>query len=236
MEGTSTDTLANAADLDRRRWLVEIAAVVVVFVLPALALSIASFASGTTSDTTQATLSFVSGLTHSLSLLGFFAFLVWSSRESVGSFGLRKPRWVDVPLAIWLLIGFYALYYGYAVLVYNLAPGLYPDPQSSFEFSRPFTSIDRVIAAGHAIANGSAEEVLLWGVLHTRFVRLWQRSTLGVFVIAGVFASYHIYQGPFAVGGVFLLGVVHGSLFAIRPSLAPLILAHIVWDMQIAFR
>lgn len=228
--------MTNAADSDRRRWCVEIAAVLVVFVLPALARSITSFATVIRTDTTPPKLSYVSGLMQSVSLLGFFAFLVWSSREGSASFGIRRPRWrVDVPLAVWLVVGFYALYYAYAVLVYNLAPELYPERQQSFEFSRLVTNGDRTIAGLHAIANGCAEEVLLWGVLFTRFVRLWERKEIGVVVIACVFASYHIYQGPFAVGGIFLLGVVHGSLFAMRSSLVPLILAHIVWDMQIVF-
>ena len=234
MQDQTEISATNAADHDRRRWLVEIAAVIAVFVLPALALSITSFATGTRSDETQATLSYVSGLMHCLSLIGFFAFLVWSSREELAAFGLRKPRWrVDIPLAIWLLVGFYVLYYAYAVLVYNLMPELYPERQQSFEFARIVTSGDRVIAACHAIANGCAEELLLWGVLFTRFVRLWEQKAVGVVMISCVFASYHIYQGPFAVGGVFLLGLVHGSLFAARSSLVPLMLAHIVWDMQV---
>lgn len=91
MQDLTEISATNAADHDRRRWLVEIAAVIVVFVLPALALLLTSFATGTRSDETQATLSYVSGLMHCLSLIGFFAFLVWSSREELAAFGLRKP-------------------------------------------------------------------------------------------------------------------------------------------------
>lgn len=77
------------------------------------------------------------------------------------------------------------------------------------------TSGDRVIAAFHAIANGwSRQQVLAVGRAFHPVPCGFGSKGPSVAVISCVFASYHIYQGPFAVGGVFLLGLVHGSLFA----------------------
>ncbi|HYE03526.1 MAG TPA: CPBP family intramembrane glutamic endopeptidase [Phycisphaerales bacterium] len=75
-------------------------------------------------------------------------------------------------------------------------------------------------------ANALAEELAIWGFLYTRLRRLLGTEGLPMFLAAGVFASYHVYQGVAAALLILVLGLVHGVFFRLTGRLMPLVIAH----------
>ncbi len=219
---------------ERRRWIAEILATLMVCIVPAVIASTASYFETSHGSTIGAGWIYASGLAQSSSFLCFALFVMWRSGESWSNFGFVRPRiGLDALMVVAALVCSYLLYYGYAIAVYNFAPDLYPAPNDLYQFAKPRSSAHRIWAFFFAVANGCSEEVVLWGLIYTRLCRISSAAAAPVFVVAAIFASYHFYQGAFAVGGVLIVGIVHGALFLWRPRLLPLMVAHAIMDLQI---
>ena len=219
---------------DRVRWIVEAFATFAVCILPALVGSLASSMGTSPGKDAGFVWTYGAGFAQSVSILSFALFVMWRSGEGWKEFGFVRPRvGLDLGLAASALVVSSLLAYGFAILLYNVAPSLYPTPSESYEFAKPVSGLQRAAAFAHAAANGCAEEIVLWGLLFTRLRNISGRQSAPVFAVAAMFASYHTYQGFYAVGCIFLIGMVHGSLFLWKPRLLPLMIAHVILDLQI---
>lgn len=230
------ETLAGnpGSETDRARWKVELFATLAVYFLPIIVRAVAMYGADVSKDSEPASVMYVSGIAQSLSFAGFAAFVIWSSREGGASFGLKRVRWLaDFALALGLMIAFYIAYVACAMLIYAVVPSMYESVQGGYTFSAPVSGIDRAFATVYSMMNGATEEIFLWGIVFTRLQRLGVHGLVSVVVLSMLFASYHLYQGPMAAGGLLLLAIIHGVVFFLRPSLAPLIIAHVLWDMRI---
>lgn len=211
-------------------------AVLGVYAIPAIMRSLLSFAVSTHSREGKFFLTEASGFVHSSSVIAFGLFMLWRSGETAAAFGLVRPRlWKDLGIAAAAYLGRYITSYAYAYAFYFVAPELYPR-RSMYDFGHPTTQADYVATFLHALCNGTAEELMLWGLLYTRLNLLTDARFAPAIGIAALFASYHLYQGPYAVGSVFLTGLLHAALFLKFRRLAPLMLAHVLWDMVLLWR
>jgi membrane protease YdiL (CAAX protease family) len=78
-----------------------------------------------------------------------------------------------------------------------------------------------------ALLLNSVMEELVWrGYVLQRLIRLGTSKTLAIVVSSALFASYHLYQGPNAVGEVFIWGMIYALAFRVIKSIWPLVIAH----------
>jgi uncharacterized protein len=86
------------------------------------------------------------------------------------------------------------------------------------------------------LANSFAEEVAFRALLIPIFERLFNSAVVAVILSTLLFASYHLYQGFYAVWAAFLTGAIFGWYFVTHKRLWPLIVAHTLTNMgQILF-
>lgn len=167
---------------------------------------------------------------YSLATISVALFIMWRSDEPPAAFGFCRPMWgADIVLCLIALLVAWMAQYTYGMLVYNLVPVWAEAP--AYEFAYPKTVVERVLMSIAMILNGASEEIVLWAVLFTRLERLMKGAVVPVILVAGMFASYHLYQGVSAVGSIFLVGLVHGLVFAVTRRILPLIAAHAIVDI-----
>ncbi|MBX3380784.1 MAG: CPBP family intramembrane metalloprotease [Phycisphaeraceae bacterium] len=233
-ESLSPPLLPSAPVPDRVRWAAEVGATLAVCILPIVVASFASYMGTSHGRDVGFGWMYGGGIAHSVSILSFALFVMWRSGEGWKEFGFVRPRvGIDLGLAFSALVLSSILVYGYAILLYSIAPELYPTSEDSYQFAKPTTALERAIALAHAVANGCTEEIVLWGLLFTRLRNLIGSGLVPALAVAGIFASYHIYQGFYAAGSIFIIGIVHGSIFLWKPRLLPLMIAHVALDLQI---
>ncbi len=161
-------------------------------------------------------------------------FLMWRSSEGFAGFGLRSYRPVrDTLLALGL---FAALWFSHDVLWFALwrVPGvmeLYEAtaPAQSV-FPTPSSSTDFAAVIILSIANGFSEELVISAYLISRFRTLLNSSTKAILLSSTLFASYHVYQGVWALPPVFIGGLLFGTAFVATGRFWPLALAHALFD------
>ena len=211
-------------------------AVLGVYAVPAVMTSLLSYTQAIQSRGDRYFVTAAYGFVHASSILAFGFFVLWRSGERADSFGLVRPKLrLDLLLAVAACLGRIILSYAYAWSFYYLAPDLYPR-RATYDFGHPTTQGDYVATFLHALCNGTAEELMLWGILYTRLNLLTGKRAAPAVGVAALFASYHLYQGPYAVGAVLLTGLLHAVLFVRFRRLAPLMLAHVLADMVLLWR
>jgi membrane protease YdiL (CAAX protease family) len=147
-------------------------------------------------------------------------YIIHRSGEPMSSFGLVRPRLLDLGLALPLLVvdlGLIANFGRPLPLDGPPQPPL-PAPEGAVAYA--------LVIAKHA-ANGFAEELVMRAYLITRWKRLLRSRVQAVVLSAFLFASYHLHYGP---GGglvaIALLGLVNGGLYLMFPRIWPFALAH----------
>lgn len=216
----------------RGRLLAEVAVVMGVAVLPhviAATLVPASAYAGMTFSAASA-----SRAAQLVGVLSVLWFVVRTSDEPGSAFGCPRPEWrVDLSLAVVaaLLSAGAGLAYQWATALLGLSAGGAWEggasdaaPANAGEWS-----VNVVIHA----ANGLAEELAIWGVLFTRLAALTGRVWVPVLAAAGVFASYHVYQGAWSAGSVLAYGLAHGAVFAVTRRVWPLAIEHALTNLWI---
>ncbi len=139
--------------------------------------------------------------------------------------------WVDVVLGIAFTVAVIVSMIAVATLLLVFAPNLFDEMQRAPEAIR--NTFPRMPPALLLLLCGWVavfEEVVFRGFLLTRLrviVRSWPVAVAGGSLL---FALPHSYQGPVAVGLVFVLGLMLGAVFAWRRSLAPVIVWHFLFN------
>jgi hypothetical protein len=222
---------------DRARWTGELLAVLGVYLIPAVIRSLAGYLLPQEHAGGDFLLGEISSFVHSSSIVCFGIFLMWRSGEPARAFGFVRPHLgIDGVLALAAFFGARVAYYAYAYAFWFIVPELYPRRTEAYNFGHAETPADYAATFLHAATNGTAEEIMLWGLLFTRLCLLSKQRIAPAILVAAFFASYHLYQGPFVVGGVFCMGLVHAAIFLRFPRLWPLILAHVLADMRLLWR
>jgi uncharacterized protein len=81
-----------------------------------------------------------------------------------------------------------------------------------------------------ALRAGIQEEFIVIGYLYARLRRLGWNKWVIILSTAVLRGSYHLYQGPSAFVGNFIMGVIFGWLYTKYGRLLPLVIAHFVID------
>jgi len=144
-------------------------------------------------------------------------------------------RWenlsVDIALGVGATVMTYLLLICGGVVLILLRPDLLEDQtqaQRAIEASLPRMSLSRLVLVMAFVAVW--EEIVFRGFLLTRLKAIVRRWWLAIPLGAGLFALMHAYEGPLAMGVVGALGVLLGSLFVWRRSLAPAIVFHLLFN------
>lgn len=224
-------TPAADAALRRRHWI-EVGVVALVAVVPELASALMywfdplPYRSGIAAD-------MVYLLSRSAGVSAVVLYLMWRSGEGWAAFGFPRPHLgVDGLLAAVLFVLGYALHWCYAASLGDSLWALDPSPMVDQIFAAPEGVFEWGLTVAAMVANGFAEEVVLWGFLFTRLRGLLGSPAVAVAAVSLAFGSYHIYQGIYGACGVVVIGLVHGAVFAVLPRLWPLIAAHAIWDLM----
>jgi membrane protease YdiL (CAAX protease family) len=165
----------------------------------------------------------------SLSIVMVMLYLVRQSREPRRDFGLVWSLKADPAMAVAVFIANLIVY----VLLSSCFVSLI-DPQTwnvPSTFKGPRGPAEFAIMVVSQLANATSEELVIWGVIFTRLVKLRGSPWSSAVLAATAFASYHVYQGLYAVVIVFGLGLCHGAIFLGIRRLWPLVLAHALWDI-----
>lgn len=164
---------------------------------------------------------------------------------SMRRFGWTPIHWrLDAVLVILVLFVDFIAYWLYAAadgLLQVFAPALHqlsqPTPAevdaSNAVLPRPDSLAGWLFLCASILAASAAEEVVCRGYLITRFEDLWNHRAKALVVSSAIFASYHIYQGWFAILGVFLSGMAFGLVFLATRRLLPIIIGHALVNLLI---
>lgn len=168
------------------------------------------------------------GIVSSLVPVALVVFLLWSARTPhLGALGLDGRKFGTDSLwgvGLAALIGIPGLGVYLVGRELDLTVTVVPTALSTYWWTIPM-----LIAL--ALRAGILEEVIAVGYLFHRLALLGI-STWGIILIQSVLrASYHLYQGPGAFAGNFVMGLIFGWIFAKTGRLGPLIIAHTLIDI-----
>jgi membrane protease YdiL (CAAX protease family) len=183
-------------------------------------------------------------LNHSLSFLvtdaaniGLVIYLIWRSAESWSGFGLVRPRWLMDTL---LGLAFWGTAWAIHAASWRVVDGLFgPDLFETANHDDAWfvptpNGIVAVVAFVFSVCvSAFAEELVMRAYLVPRFERLLGSSTRSIFVTAGLFASFHIYQGIDGAVSAFIMGLVYGTMFLWSRRLWPVAVAHSISNLLV---
>jgi membrane protease YdiL (CAAX protease family) len=134
------------------------------------------------------------------------------------------PAWKDSLIGLPLLGTAYAAYFALWLAFGNAIPGANDIPEGMITSDLQMPTV--VLTS---IVNGFFEEIFVCGYV---IAVLSQRrsATFAVNVSIAIRATYHLYQGPFALLSIVPLGLVFGHWFARTKRLWPVIIAHVLAD------
>ena len=169
----------------------------------------------------------------SLSVCAVVLYILKLNGDGSKSVGLNRPHLVIDPVVG--VIAFYAYllcYRNTAVVVWHLAQiGVFPidwlDPGSAERVS-PLGAAGVGWLLAMSIANGFAEELVMRGYLITRLRQLLGSTVGAIALSTALFASYHLYQGPYGVYNAVLFGGVMAIIFVMTNRLWPCVIAHAI--------
>lgn len=165
---------------------------------------------------------------YSLSNLSAVLYVIYRSGETWERFGIQPPRLTDafVGLVLFILIGMTDQFFVSFQSDSSAQGSEVSVPQSSFDYLMMFVM---------HIANAAAEESVTRAYLITRLQQLLGRTWLAVVIAAGLFASYHSYQGIPEMANILVFGLILGAFFSIYPRIWPLIFCHAFGNICIEF-
>ncbi len=163
-------------------------------------------------------------------------YLMARSKAPWSRFGILPPRWIWDSLAA----------FGITItehICYGVYAGVVMETVSTETMERtthalsdlalnPKGSEETALVIVAALANGFAEELAMRGYLIPRFEELLGSSAKAIFLSAILFASYHLYQGPYGAGSAFVLGLLFGAIFCSTRRLWPLAAAHALLNLS----
>jgi membrane protease YdiL (CAAX protease family) len=248
------ETVLKMIEQNKKRWWIEIAVVLAAAWLVPMINALSSFVAGLaqnagfdaqgpmSSDPVELAIQTAS----SLQALAPVLYIMWLSRRWM-NFGVVRLRVLRDPgVAVLIVVGTLIIYWVLAWSLYAAADvldlsGYWLDAQG--EHTRVVISnMDGDAPAGPPLAsllvmiviNSFAEEFVFRGVLLERLTRVLGSAHAGVWVSAGLFASYHMYQGAYGLVSALSLGVLAAYSMRLTKSIWPCVIAHTAMNVLIA--
>ncbi|MGQ9649560.1 MAG: lysostaphin resistance A-like protein [Phycisphaerae bacterium] len=161
--------------------------------------------------------------------------LVWLGNRTISSIGLTTRQWhLDLGIGFASLLATWVVLMAIGGAIVVLFPSVLQEQsaaQKAIEASFPRLSWQQKLVLCLCIA--IYEEIVFRGFLLTRLHVLVRRWWLAVVIGAVLFGLLHHYQGWLAVGGVTLLGLIMGALFAWRKSLVAPVTMHLFHNFAV---
>lgn len=158
---------------------------------------------------------------------------------SLGLYALRtrpalrqtRPRPADVVVGITTAAGLYAIFQVGDRLSRRIMPSGEEDIAETYRLRtlapRP------VIAAALLGVIGPSEELFWRGLIQYAFMRRWGRER-GTLAATAAYGGVHLATGNLTLtGAATVAGLYWGTEYAVQPSLAPLLVSHVLWDLWI---
>jgi membrane protease YdiL (CAAX protease family) len=211
-----------------KRRLLEIVLVFTAFFLPGL-LTQPRMPAGTTIEMGAYILQFLIFAIPQIFLLAYI--LVIQKSPPLSSFGIVKPRLIDLPFALLYWAGLLALVFALGILVSLL-------PEAEHLLGRGFRwelATPALIPAAllFSLVTGYREELFFRAYLLTRLSELGARPLPAIALSSILFAGGHLYQGPAGFLVALLQGFYFSLLFARGRNLHRLAWAHGLYNMLI---
>jgi membrane protease YdiL (CAAX protease family) len=169
--------------------------------------------------------------------IGMALVMMRFSGEPWSVFGIKKPIWsIDITLACVIYwIDWAAVAVGIDVADGVLVEMLGPDYHRSLLETNDWLSQTHGLAGAFGlllfcIAIGFAEELMMRGLLLTRFEQLFHSKALSVLLSAAIFGLGHWSAGVISVVGAILTGIIFGIAFVWTRRLWPVAISHAIVD------
>jgi hypothetical protein len=148
------------------------------------------------------------------------------SRETpFESWGFSKFRAADSLRIALVLLGCFAIFTPFAILVLSLPSGLARYLSSGFRWR--LASVSQIpLAVMFGLVAGYREEFFFRSYMLRRFDQLGFPLPLSVFVSTLLFCAGHVYQGPLGLATSAALGVLFACVYVRRRSLHVIAIAH----------
>jgi len=218
----------------RRTVLIEILVVLSLFVLPNLVAGIVGYLDPARFHWTYAAASLIR-IEQAVSIVPAVIFIAWRSGKGLGKFGLGGFVWWEGgALALAVLFALMMVPVVIHRFFYTFAPDLAKESAAQLKLVnslRPRLLIDYPLMVVSKIMGATSEEFIMRGYLITRLRSLGPNVLVSSLISAALFASYHIYEGPVAVVGVFVMGLIFTIPFLATKSIWPGVAAHSAYNM-----
>ncbi|MEZ6235587.1 MAG: type II CAAX endopeptidase family protein [Phycisphaerales bacterium] len=178
--------------------------------------------------------------TSAASISAVMLYLMWRSPEGLRGFGVLRIGWQDVGVAVGVFAASWAVPWVLWFVLWNLpvVVELYdatmPDDIEAAEmeamFPAPTGLADRASIVALSLANSLSEQLVISAYLVTRLERLLGSAVKAVVVATCLFASYHIYQGVWAMPSILAMGLVFTATFRLTGRLWGIVAAHAAYD------
>jgi len=219
-----------ASDTERKQSatiLFEIILVFITFFLPGF---LYSYPETTGFNTTAYMLQFLS---ISIPQILFMGYLIWLQKPlKFIDFGISKPRAGDIPLALLIYVGIFALLLAAALIIQLLPRSGRLALESGFRWRLASWS-QLPLALIFSLATGYREELFFRAYLLTRFSQLGVNPYFGVLAGTLLFSLGHLYQGPAGLIVAFIQGIYFGLIFLHKKNIHLLALAHTLYNLTI---
>jgi membrane protease YdiL (CAAX protease family) len=231
----------SSADPIRRRYIkIELAAILLAFVLPPLAVSAMDAAGLRRIYPSPFLFRSLSGIANNLSSAAVILFVIWRSGDPFSNFGIRPfhiGKDLILGVFLWFVMreSYYAVWNGLRSLLSPSDYSLLLSQQTAHPFGPKGITQDALLALLCA-STGFAEELLMRAYLLTRLEEFFGSTTDAVILTTIIFACFHSYQGAAGVIGAAINGLLSALVFCIVRRLCPLAFAHALHNFLILSR
>lgn len=216
----------DAKALHRHRWI-DLGLVLLVAFVPSIGTSVYHLFYPAPHNYTNAEIAV--GLLHELTALTLFVVLFSRQNRRVRELGISF-HWTDLPKGLYLLIGSFitAFLASYAT---RSTWFLMTHKELPVGVRSTFAATSFWLLVPFLILNPFFEEILVRGYLMTEIIELRSSVVLGTLISISVQTSYHLYYG--VEGAIFVGGglAIFALYYAKTRQLAPVIVAHMLWDL-----
>lgn len=169
------------------------------------------------------------------------AYIAWGiHKRGLRMSDLNGRRWkspeeflLDVGIAFgtWIALGIGLSIFGViAMKLHWLDLKQLPQMRKAIEFIVPKTAAEIALFSALAATAGICEEIIFRGYFQQQFGYALRNIWLGTLASALLFGSSHLYEGPFRMGAIVIIGMLLGTLANLRRNLRPGMIAHAWFD------
>jgi len=161
-------------------------------------------------------------------------YLLWRSGDPWEWFGLSRPRWSDLVMGILVALAVGVAHRVVLATIWMPLPTAWKESvDSGHGFAVQGSAAEWALSVTAQLANGFAEELSMRAYLLLRLRQLRGSAATALLLSSLLFATYHLYQGPWGCISAFVYGVLLGLAFLKIRRLWPVALAHAAGNLHI---